>query len=74
MYVDVCGSGGCSRVTEMVPLQVTVAPHPLSGGKKGRSMTRPSDRNGTLDDNNTHMGTFFSTMCFRTCSRHKVNH
>ena len=69
MYVD----EGCSRVTETVLLQVTVAPHPLFGGKKGRSMTGPSDRNGTLDDNITHMGTFFSTMCFRTCSRYKVS-
>ena len=69
MYVD----EGCSRVTETVPLQVTVAPHPLSVGKKGRSMTRPSDTNGMLDDNSSHMGTFFSTMCLRTCSRYKVS-
>ena len=46
MYVDV----GCSRVIETVPLEVTLAPHPLSGGKKGRSMTWRSDRNRALSD------------------------
>ena len=65
MYVD----EGCSRVIETVPLQATIAPHPFSRGKKGRSMTRRSDKNCTLDDKSTHMGTSFQlcvlvhTMC-----------